>query len=351
LEEHSPEAARHTAHYLQAWDYIAVRLCGVPFTSSTWDDAAIAAAGLAADRFPPYSACGTVAGAVSEDAAARTGLPAGLPVIAGTNDSIMGLIGCGATARGRGSALGGTSGGFAVAWDETPGAWRPPPGTYPEPPGLQYFGAATAATGRILDWCLAATAGPLPDKGERDWEAEAALVPPGCAGLILLPYLAGERAPFRDPAARGLYFGLSLHHGAAHLVRAALEGVAYAVRHVMESTIERGAQVYDVRVFGGQARSALWNRIKADVTNRPVLVPAITEAGALGAAIVAAAGSGASPSIWEGAERMVRIVSRIDPDPRAAEVYDAAFAIYRELYPRLRDLFPALQRIAPPAAM
>jgi xylulokinase len=123
--------------------------------------------------------------------------------------------------------------------------------------------------------------------------------------------------------------------------------VAYAVRHVMESTIEQGTQVYDVRVFGGQARAALWNRSKADVTNRPVLVPAITEAAALGAAIVAAAGGGSYASIWEGAERMVRIVSRIDPDPRAAEVYDTAFAIYRALYPRLRDLLPALQRLAP----
>ncbi len=342
LEEHRPAEAARIVYYLQAWDYIAARLCHKAFVSSTWDSAAISAAGLPEQRFPPYIPCGQSAGTLSQEAAEATGLPPGLPVTAGTNDSIIGLIGCGATARGRGSALGGTSGGFAVAWDELPGAWRPPPGTYPEPPGLQYFGAATAASGRILDWCLAATAGPLPHHATRDWEAEAALVPPGCDGLILLPYLAGERAPFRDPQARGVFFGLGLHHTSAHLLRAALEGVAFSVRHVMESTIALGAHTDDVRVFGGQARSSLWNQMKANVVNRPLLVPEVIEASALGAAIVAAASTGAYPTIWDAADAMTHIARRIDPDPRSVEVYDRAFAIYRDLYPRLHDMFPAL---------
>jgi len=341
LEHNDPRRARDTAHYLQSWDYIALRLCGVPFASSPWDGPAVAASGLPAGRFPPFVPCATVAGTLTTAAHQATGLPVGLPVVAGTNDSIMGLIGCGATERGRGAALGGTSGGFAVAWDATPGAWRPPPGTYPEPPGLRFFGDATAASGRILDWCLAATGRASAATG--GWEDEAAAIPPGADGLLMLPYLAGERAPFRDPQARGVYFGLALNHTPAHLLRAALEGVALSVRHVMEATITQGAQVHEVRVFGGQARSALWNRIKADATNRPVLVPQVVEAGALGGAIVAAAGVGLYPSIWAAAAAMVRIAARIEPDPRAAAVYDQAFAIYRELYPRLRDLFPLLQ--------
>ena len=91
-------------------------------------------------------------GALTQEAARLVGLPPGVLVVAGTNDSIASCIGGGAIEKGRSVILGGTSGGFVLCWDPTPGVWAPPPDTYPEPPGLRYLGATISSSGLVIDW-------------------------------------------------------------------------------------------------------------------------------------------------------------------------------------------------------
>ena len=333
--------------YLQAWDYVAARCSGVAATSSAWDDEEIAASGLPRRRFPPYIPAGQPQGRLTSAAAASTGLPAGIPLVAGTNDSIASCIGSAATTKGRSVVLGGTSGGFVLCWDPVPGAWVPPPDTYPEPAGQRYLGATLASSGLVVDW-LARLCGIATYDG---WLEQAADVPAGAEGLVLLPSLAGlylpyawdRGAPINDPQTRGVLFGIGTRHGTAHLVRAALEGVAYAVRQIYEITVAQGGSTAETWSVGGQARSAAWNRIKADVLGVPVVVPEVLEAGALGAACLAAAGSGHYPSMWEAAAAMVHAAYRIEPDPGNHERYTARYTeVYMELYPRLADLFTLL---------
>ncbi len=331
--------------YFQAWDYIATRLCGVPHTSAPWFEDELAASGLPRDQFPPYVPPGQVIGSVSEEASEVCRLYRGIPVVSGTNDSIASCIGSGLTERGDSVILGGTSGGFVLCWDPVPGAWTPPPNAYPEPPGRRYLGAAISSSGLALDWLASLF-------GAHDLEAllvHAAEAPAGSDGLLLLPYIGGlflpytidERAPLADPSARGVFFGLRAGHGRAHLVRAVLEGVALAIRQVRDVTIAQGGTTAATLTVGGQAHSLLWNQIKAAVLGVPLLVPAVVEAGALGAACLAATGSGYHPDVWTAARSMVRVAAKLEPDPVMQERYNRLYNdVFIPLYPRVKDLFP-----------
>lgn len=337
----------HRRWCFQAWDYIAARLCGVPHTSAVWPEDELAASHLPREQFPPYVAPGQPVGSVTAEAGEATGLRVGVPVIAGTNDAIASCIGCGLVERGDSVILGGTSGGFVLCWDPVPGAWAPPSGTYPEPPGRRYLGAAVASSGLALDWLVSLF-------GAHDYDTlleGAAHVAPGADGLVLLPYIAGlflpytvlDEAPLVDPAARGVFFGLRAGHTRAHLVRAVLEGVAFAIRQVHDSTIAQGGATRATLTVGGQAHSALWNQIKADVLGITVLTPEVVEAGTLGAACLAAAGTAYHPDVWAAARAMVRIASRQEPDPTTQALYARRYdEVFLPLYPRVRELFSRL---------
>ena len=136
--------------------------------------------------------------------------------------------------------------------------------------------------------------------------AEAATVPVGAGGLLFLPYLAGERWPLHDPAARGAFVGLTLRHRRAHLVRAVLEAAAFALRHVAAPAVTAGLPFTELRVTGGTAASRLWNQVKADVVGVEVAVPRVAEASVAGAAILAARGIGLVEDELAGIEALVR---------------------------------------------
>ena len=150
----------------------------------------------------------------------------------------------------------------------------------------------------------------------------------------------GERAPIWDPHARGVFFGVSSRHGRPHFLRAVLEGVAYSLRHVLEtSEWSSGLVAREVRVTGGGARAALWNQIKASAIGKPLRRAIVVESSALGAAMLAGLAVGAFPDPAAAGRAMVRLEEPIAPDPEAMSRYSAGYAVYRELYRTTRDLF------------
>ncbi|NLF31824.1 MAG: xylulokinase, partial [Planctomycetes bacterium] len=170
-------------------------------------------------------------------------------------------------------------------------------------------------------------------------DRQAATVPPGSEGLIFLPYLNGERTPHRDPYARGAFVGLTLRHGRPHYVRAVMEGVAYGLRDALEIVREMGTDVAQVRAVGGGASSPLWRQILADTFNCPIATINITEASALGVAILAGAGTGVYASVQDGCDRTIRLTSTTEPDAAAVGVYDGYYKRFRALYPALKRQF------------
>ncbi len=171
---------------------------------------------------------------------------------------------------------------------------------------------------------------------------EADSVPAGANGLIALPYLVGERSPILDPYARSVFFGISETHTRAHFARAVLESVAFAVRDVCEVIKELGAEIEEVRVAGGATRNDVWNQIKADVLGQRVLVPEIPDSGMLGAAIIAAWGTGYFENLSEASQAMVKFRAILEPNPEDHRAYTQLFEFYRSLYAHVKDDFANL---------
>lgn len=215
---------------------------------------------------------------------------------------------------------------------------------------LYVFGGAITA-GASVSWfrdefCQAEmAAAKLVEHGDahKILEDNTTRIPAGSDGVMFLPYLMGERSPIWDAKASGAFIGLSLIHTRAHLYRAVLEGVSFALRHNMEAGA-KGAQSLDAKliVVGGAAHSDLWMQIIADVTGYPVYTIEENVEAALGAALLAAVGIGLVDD--ETAEQgWVTLVARTMPDPTASALYNHAFALYRDLYPALKPIMHRLQ--------
>lgn len=332
-----PDVLDGATWLLGAWDHAAFRLTGVAAAALQDPAEAITpaearAAGLDERIAPPAVRAGSVIGSLRSGPAAELGLPPGLPVVAGANDAIATFLGAGLTGPGQAIDTGGTSGGFGLYVDGRVAV--PPLWTGPAPlPGLHYVGGAMAGTGKALDWLAGDVFGGATPLAEL--LAEAATAPAGAGGLLFLPYLAGERWPLHDPAARGAFVGLTLRHRRAHLVRSVLEAAAFALRHVAAPAVAAGLPFRELRVTGGTAASRTWNQVKADVLGVDVAVPRVAEASVAGAAILAAVGIGLVRDERAGIEELVSIGERLAPDPAARAVYDLLAPEYEELHARL----------------
>jgi len=269
---------------------------------------------------------------VTDAAAAETGLAQGTPVATGCADTLSTLIGANALLLERGYLYLGTA-----AWLALSDYSRPYVTTYQRPPasieGRSPFGSV-ATTGAALRWFrdlfLPSPAQPGVHR-QLDYTslmAQAEQVDPGAEGLIFLPHLMGERAT-NDPQAKGVFFGLTLAHGRAHLLRALLEGTAFVLRQLLDQSGYEPPQ--ELLALGGGAKSPLWCQIIADVMGIPVLVPRVVETTSLGAAILAGVGVGLYPDVTQAAARVVHIAGRHDPHPQWQARYDTMYALYRQL--------------------
>jgi len=169
---------------------------------------------------------------------------------------------------------------------------------------------------------------------------EAEAIAPGAEGLTFLPYLQGERTPHRDASARGAFVGLSLAHGRAHLSRAVVEGICFGMRDSL-AIVRRMAQVNEVLVTGGGAKSKFIRKMQADVYGLPVVRVNREEGPAYGAALLAAVGAGAFEDVTDACKKTVK---RLAPEAFDADVHRA----YEAPYGRFRALYPALRSIEPP---
>jgi xylulokinase len=347
VAEHEPRTLKSARWALQAWDFVGYRLTGgstavaSTFTGGdVWPRHWLAAAGLlGCALIPPNAIAGETYGTTAGEWAAQVGLPKGIPVVGGMNDGTSSMVGAAGGVVGRATDVGGQSGGLAVCCDrpmELPGIICWPsfmPGTY------VVGGTFAAGGGGAIDWWSALQEESLPDT-----LARAERAPAGSAGLVFLPFLAGERAPYWDPQARGAFLGLTLTHTADHLARAVVESSSYALRLLIERIVAGGAPVADLRVAGGQARSRLWNQAKADITGLEVLVPAVTEVALMGSAIHAAVGVGLYAEPLEAGEAMVTIEQRLAPDASMRAIYDDLFGVYSGAYAALKPFFAPLGR-------
>ncbi|MCC7491117.1 MAG: hypothetical protein IT204_02155 [Fimbriimonadaceae bacterium] len=287
---------------------------------------------------------GAPIGTLTPAAAAELGLHPQVVVAQGGIDAYTAMLGLGITAPGQMALVMGTSTCHMALCDrglfETH-VWGP----YPDAllPGTWILEGGQTTTGAIVTWFrdqfgLAAEQA-AQRRGSSVWEVldeQAAAVPAGCEGLVLLDYFQGNRTPLRDPQARGALVGLSLKHTAGHLFRAIYEGTAYGTRHILADLAQGGFRGSGIFACGGGTRSDLWLQIHADVCGLPLYLTTVPDATGLGTAICAAAGAGCFTTVTAAAGEMVHVARRVDPDPAQRAVYDFLFERYVELYPPLR---------------
>ncbi|HOJ10393.1 MAG TPA: FGGY family carbohydrate kinase [Clostridiales bacterium] len=168
---------------------------------------------------------------------------------------------------------------------------------------------------------------------------EAAKVPPGSEGLILLPHLNGSATPHFNPFATGVFYGVTLNHTRAHFARAIMEAVGYMLKEHIETAESFETEVKEIRSIGGGAKSTLWNQIKADITGKEIITLENTETASLGAAILAGLGTGIFKDLESACKKCIKIKDRYYPDTSKTLIYQSSYEKYKELYNSVYPLF------------
>lgn len=351
LREGEPALYRAARWALQPKDWLRLRLTGEaaaePSDASAtllydlkadgWAWPVVEALGLRAELLAPIIPSGAVAGMLSEGAALALGLPAGIPVATGAGDTPAAALGTGLSEEGLAQLTVGTGGQIVAPREGLRGdltlrthLFRT---AYDGGGGRFYAMAAVQNAGLALEWALGVLG--------VSWEGayrEAFAVPPGAGGVVFLPYLTGERTPHFDPGARGAWVGLSLAHGRGHLLRAAFEGVAFALREGLEALEAAGVRAPELRLAGGGTAREPWRRLLADVLGRPLLTlpkGVASVASARGGALLA----GVATGVYETALHTLPLAPRPTQTvvPQDTQAYERAYAEYRQGYPRLHE--------------
>jgi xylulokinase len=353
LKHHEPEAFGRLATVLLAKDFIRYRLTGTlasePSDASgtlmfdparmRWSDEILRAVGLPRTLLPDIGGSADILGRLTSDAAAATGLAPDTPVVGGGADNACGAAGVGAIAPGDAVASWGTSGTVLA------------PTAHPlVDPGLRahtfchvapqtwYLMGVVLSAGGAFAWYRDRFAREL--AGARDANAtlddEAARIPIGAEGVTFLPYLQGERTPHRDASARGAILGLSLAHTRAHVTRAVIEGICFALRDSLSILQELGLSPSHLLLTGGGARSPFVRRLQAEVFGVPVSTVNREEGPAYGAALLAAVGAGAFADLGAAAGATLRRSAPEPPDRLAHLAYAAPYDRFRASYPAAR---------------
>lgn len=293
-----------------------------------WNDALVTSLGMDKDKFPPFCKPGELIGPVTILASNALGLPAGISVYAGAPDFYVSILGTGTVEVGQVCNRSGTSEGINLCTRQPLG--DPRLMTYHHPVAPYYNVSGIISTsGKAIEWAKALVGNkdmPFTDLYRKMAEAE-----PGCGGVVFLPYLSGERAPIWDPDARAVFSGLNLQTGSDELLRSVAEGTCFAMRDVITVMEELGSEVGQLRVTGGPSESDFMNQLKADITGREVLVPAMQDAELMGLLIIALTSLGHFASYREAAKAVVKTKHIFKPDPNLKELYDELFVTYRAL--------------------
>lgn len=279
---------------------------------------------------PPLAWADEIAGTVTAEAAAATGLPVGTPVITGTIDAWTEAVSVGAHRDGDLMLMYGTTMFLIATGTETlrtASMWT----TAGAFAGSRNLAGGLSTSGALTAWLKDLTGDDYPHL-----LAEAAQSGPGARGLLMLPYFAGERTPIQDPDARGVIAGLTLQHGRGDLYRAALEATALGVRHNVDTMRAAGARIDRIVAVGGGTQGRLWLQVVSDVTGLVQEVPEKTIGASYGAAFLAA--TAVAPDAAPRIEDWNPIAETITPDPGLATGYDTLFDRYLRLYAGTADV-------------
>lgn len=362
IKDNEPEVFSNAHKYLLVEDYLIFRLTGChvgefslyPSTlflditrKRLWQEM-LDFVGVREDQFVELKESGEPVGPITAEAARELGLSTGTIVATGGYDHAAGAIGSGNTRLG---VVTETTGSALVVNSTVEQATFDPemrvPCQYHAVKDRYFLSSFSETAGMAFKWfrdkfCREEIR--LADEqGRSAFELigeEAAQIPAGSEGVVMLPHLAGAFCPESNSDARGVFFGLALKHGRMHLARALMEAVAFMLKRHVEVVEQLGVDVKEIISIGGGAKSRLWRQIKADVLNKPVVTLEAEEPSLLGAAILAAVAVGIFDDLESASRQMVQVKERVEPDPANVKVYAQVFDLYVRIYEGLAGVFP-----------
>jgi sugar (pentulose or hexulose) kinase len=358
---HEPRLFKAAARFVLVEDFMLRRLTGrfvtdpgiqcttmlLDIRERRWWEPMLAHLDISPERLPEIAEPGSIVGALIPSAAEALGLTVGVPVIAGGMDQGAGAIGVGNVGGGMISESTGGALTIQAAVDHHGGdPTRQTPVYVHSAPATYLYCPVCPTGGMALTWFRDQFGTPETKRAARTGRSAydlltdlAAGAPPGSDGLTMLPHLAGAFSPEYEPAARGVFAGFTLAHTRAHFARAVLESVAFMLRRNVELLARAGATATEIRSHGGGARSRLWNQIKADVCDRPIVTLEGEDAAVRGDAMLAAVALGAFRDLGAAEAAFVAPRERFEPEAENGAAYDEAYDRYIRLFDALRPEF------------
>jgi xylulokinase len=361
LKENEADVFNRVQKYLLLEDYLIYRLTNQfvaegSLLSSTlyfnihsgqwWADM-LRFIGISAEQLPEIKESGRCIGELTDAAAKETGLAKETLVVTGALDQAASTIGAGNTCF---DVITESTGGVLAICANVPKAVIDPGGRIPchyhAVPGAYFLLPWCQTAGMVYKWFRNEfydgkkigddlNAAGLFKKMDED----ASLISPGSEGLIILPHLAGAFTPESNPRARGVFFGISLQTRREHFSRAILESVAFMLKRNIKLLEDLGTTVHEIRSLGGGSKSELWNQIKSDVCQKPLVTMQTPETTSLGAAMLASVALNLNKNLEQAAEKMSYRRQRFEPNPANEAPYRDAYQKYIKLYDTVEPLF------------
>ncbi len=361
VRNHQPDIYADTYKFVHAKDFVAARLTGVFATDFSdasgtnlydlraydWSQEMLAAAGLDCAVLPDLHPATDVIGEVLPAIADELGLAGGTPVVIGGGDGCCAAAGAGVVREGSAYNYLGSSSWIAIATKDP--IYDPALRTFTWAHlmrGMYSPCGTMQAAGGSYQWLRDTFCQPEKETADRlkispyelmNLQAEQSL--PGANGLVFFPYLLGERSPRWNPDARGVYFGLSMSHTRADIIRATLEGITLNLKVILNAFVQQGARIEAMRVIGGGANGRTWRQIMADIYEIPVQRPVLlAEATSFGAALAGGIGVGLYKD-WSLAEQLTPIVDEIQPNAQLAPLYERLYDFFNRAYEAFVPLY------------
>ena len=348
MKENEPGNYKKITKIMLPKDYLAYRLSGsfctdvsdasgmllMDVKNRCWSKEMLVICGITEEQLPKLYESYEVAGTLKPDVANELGFSESVKVIAGAGDNAAAAVGTGTVGDGRCNISLGTSGTIFISSEKFGVDEHNALHSFAHADGHYHLMGCMLSAASCNKWWSEEIL------GTKDYAAEQADIKKlGENRVFYLPYLMGERSPHNDPNVRAMFIGMSMDTTRADMTQAVLEGVAFGLRDSLEVAKSLGIQIGRTKICGGGAKSPLWRKIIANVMNLKVDIIESEEGPALGGAMLAAVGCGEYPDVETIAEKLVKVVDTVEPEPELVAKYEERYQQFRKLYPAVKGLF------------
>ena len=348
VKENEPENFAKISKIMLPKDYIAYKLSGVhccdysdasgmlllDVQHKCWSKEMMEICDVKESQLPKLFESYEAVGNIKPELAKEIGIPESCKIVAGAGDNAAAAVGTGTVGDGKCNVSLGTSGTIFISSKKFGVDKFNALHSFAHADGYYHLMGCMLSAASCNKWWMDEIIGTTDYAGEQSKIGEL-----GENNVFFLPYLMGERSPHNNPYARGTFTGLTMDSTRADMTQAVLEGVIFAIRDSFEVAKSLGVKIERTKMCGGGAKSPLWRKMLANILNIKVDIIESEEGPALGGAMLAAVACGEYKNVEEAAEKIVKVVDTIEPDPELAAKYEEKYRKFAKIYPAMKDIF------------